>query len=257
MIDLSRSSVLITGGSDGIGRGLAERFLALGAMVLVTGRSRAKLERAAEDLPALRTFVNDVSDPVEREALAKHVREALPTLNILINNAGIQRRVSLAADTAGWHERQQELDTLLAGPVHLNHLLAPLLVAQPMPSLIVNVTSGGAFVPQVFAPLYSACKAAIHSYTVTLRHALANTTCRVVELIPPRVQTSLGDAAPGFGAPLPDFCDAVFAELAAGVADEIGYGTTVNIGRASRQELDGHFQQSAARFAVETYAGKS
>ena len=257
MIELSRSSVLITGGSDGIGRGLAERFLAAGSMVLVTGRSRAKLEHAAQELPALRTFVNDVSSPAEREVLAKHVHEALPTLNILINNAGIQRRVPLAADTAGWHERQQELDTLLAGPVHLNHLLAPLLVAQPMPSLIVNVTSGGAFVPQVFAPLYSACKAAIHSYTVTLRHALAATSCRVVELIPPRVQTSLGNgAASGLGAPLGDFCDSVFAELAAGVADEIGYGMTANIGRASRQELDGHFQQSVARFAVQTYAGK-
>ncbi|MEO8905920.1 MAG: SDR family NAD(P)-dependent oxidoreductase [Polyangiaceae bacterium] len=257
MIDLRRSSVLITGGSDGIGRGLAERFLAAGAMVLVTGRSREKLERAAQELPALRTFVNDVSNAAEREVLAKHVHDALPTLNILINNAGVQRRIALAADTAGWSERQQELDTLLCGPVHLNHLLVPLLVAQPVPSLVVNVSSGGAFVPQVFAPLYSACKAAIHSYTVTLRHALANTTCRVVELIPPRVQTSLGDAGASFGAPLADFCDSVFAEFASGVADEIGYGTTANISRASRQELDGHFQQSAARFDVQTYARKN
>ena len=256
MIDLRQSSVLITGGSEGIGLGLAERYLAAGAMVLVTGRSRAKLERAAQALPALRTFVSDMSHPGEREVLAKHVHEALPTLNILINNAGIQRRVSLAEDGATWAERQHELDTLLAGPVHLNHLLVPLLVAQPMPSMVVNVTSGGAFVPQVFAPLYSACKAAVHSYTVTLRHALQSTSCRVVELIPPRVQTTLGAASPSFGAPLPDFCDSVFAELCAGLADEVGYGTTANIGRASRQELDAHFQQSVARFAVPTYARK-
>ena len=222
MIDLRQSSVLITGGSEGIGLGLAERYLAAGAMVLVTGRSRDKLERAAQALPALRTFVSDMSHPAERELLAKHVHEALPTLNVLINNAGIQRRVSLAEDSAAWAERQHELDTLLAGPVHLNHLLVPLLVSQPMPSMVVNVTSGGAFVPQVFAPLYSACKAAVHSYTVTLRHALQSTSCRVVELIPPRVQTTLGAASPSFGAPLPDFCDAVFAELCAGQARYAG-----------------------------------
>jgi uncharacterized oxidoreductase len=254
-MDVSGSSVLITGGSEGIGLGLAARYIAAGAMVLVTGRSRAKLERAASELPALRIFESDVSDPYEREALAKHVREAMPTLNVLVNNAGIQRRVSLAADAAGWTERQREMDTLLAGPVHLNHLLVPLLLEQPGPSMVVNVTSGGAFVPQVFAPLYSACKAAVHSYTVTLRHALAGTTCRVVELIPPRVQTALGDAAaPAFGAPLNAFCDSVFAELAQGEAEEIGYGMTANIGRLSREELDAAFEQSAARFQVPKYA---
>jgi uncharacterized oxidoreductase len=227
-------------------------------MVLVTGRSRAKLERAAQDLPALRIFESDVSDAAQREALAKHVRDAMPTLNVLINNAGIQRRVSLASETAEWGERQREMDTLLAGPVHLNHLLVPLLLSQPGESLVVNVTSGGAFVPQVFAPLYSACKAAIHSYTVTLRHALANTPCRVVELIPPRVQTALGDtAAANLGAPLDPFCDAVFAELVKGESSEIGYGTTAGIARISRQELDAHFERMSAHFEVARYAVKN
>jgi uncharacterized oxidoreductase len=250
------ASVLITGGSEGIGLGLAKRYLAAGAMVLVTGRSRAKLERAASELPALRIFESDVSDAAERELLAKHVREALPTLNVLINNAGIQRRVALASDGAAWSERQRELDTLLAGPVHLNHLLVPLLLEQPEPSVVVNVTSGGAFVPQVFAPLYSACKAAMHNYTMTLRHALSHTRCRVVELIPPRLQTALGQSAAGLGVPLEAFCDSVFDELANGDATEIGYGTTADIARLSRAELDAHFEQMSARFVVERYGAK-
>jgi uncharacterized oxidoreductase len=187
--------------------------------------------------------------------LAQHVRTALPNLTVLLNNAGIQRRISLAADTAAWAERQHEIDTLLSGPVHLNHLLVPLLLEQGGPSSVVNVTSGGAFVPQVFAPLYSACKAALHSYTVTLRHALAGTQCRVVELIPPAVQTTLASGpAASHGAPLDAFCDAAFAALVQGESNEIGYGPTAGIERASRAELDAAFEKSAARFAVPVYA---
>src|SRR6202012_4002762 len=124
-----------------------------------------------------------------------YIRENMPDITILINNAGIQRRIGLAADTASWTERQAEIDILLSAPIHLNHLLIPILLSHGQPSLIVNVTSGGAFIPQVFAPVYSACKAALHSYTMPLRHSLKNTTCRVIELIPPAVQTAL--AGPG------------------------------------------------------------
>ncbi len=251
MSSLDAESILITGGSDGIGLGLARRFLSRGATVLVTGRSSTKLATAARELPALRTIKSDASRPEEREALAVHVREQLPNLTWLINNAGIQRRVSLALDTAPWAERQQELDLLLAAPIHLNHLLAPLLVAQPRPTVIVNVSSGGAFVPQVFAPVYSACKAALHSYSGTLRHALARTQCRVVELIPPAVQTSL--ANPPHGAPLDEFCDAVFAELIEGSATHVGYGPTRGIEQLSPSELEAAFTQSANRANVQRY----
>ncbi|HTV30833.1 MAG TPA: SDR family NAD(P)-dependent oxidoreductase, partial [Xanthobacteraceae bacterium] len=164
--------MLITGGAEGIGRGLAARFAAAGARVLVTGRSREKLERAASEL-RVETLVNDLSRAAEREALARHMSEVMPGLNVLINNAGIQRRVSLASDTAPWDERQVEIDTLLSAPVHLNHLLVPGMLAHGRSSLIVNVTSGGAYIPQPFAPIYSACKAALHSYTMNLRFALA------------------------------------------------------------------------------------
>ena len=136
---------------------------------------------------------------------------------LLINNAGIQRRVSLASDTASWSEHQAEIDTLLSGPVHLNYLLVPLMLRHRQASLIVNVTSGGAFIPQVFAPIYSACKAAVHSYTVTLRHALRETGVRVVELIPPAVRTALAGPASTHGAPLDEFCELQFSRHSSGV----------------------------------------
>jgi NAD(P)-dependent dehydrogenase (short-subunit alcohol dehydrogenase family) len=106
-----------------------------------------------------------ISKVEERHALASHVESHLPDLDVLINNAGIQRRVSLASDTVAWPERQAEIDILLSAPVHLNHLLIPLILRSNEPGMIVNVTSGAAFVPQVFAPLYSASKAALHNYT--------------------------------------------------------------------------------------------
>lgn len=248
---LQADSVLITGGSDGIGLGLARRFLARGATVLVTGRSETKLAAAASSAPGLLTLANDIGDPRQREALAHHVRERLPGITWLINNAGIQRRVSLAADDAPWEQRQKEIDILLAAPVHLNHLLVPLLVSKNSPTTIVNVTSGGAYVPQVFAPVYSACKAALHSYTVTLRQSLEKTRCRVVELAPPAVQTSL--AVPAHGAPLDAFCDAVFEELVGGASSCVGYGPTVGIEQRSRTELDDLFVQSARRAGVRQY----
>lgn len=251
-MDLKLAQVLITGGSEGIGYGLAGRFLAAGSKVMVTGRNASKLEKAAGELPGLQTYVNDIRDPLQREALAEHAREAMPGLNVLINNAGIQRRVSLASDQAEWAERQAEIDILLSAPVHLNHLLIPSLLEGDKPGLIVNVTSGGAYIPQVFAPVYSACKAALHSYTMTLRHSLANTSCRVMEIIPPAVQTALAGPGLNHGAPLNEFCDAVFASLIRGDQQEIGFGPTQNLQMmiTAQRTL---FRENASRFPVKTY----
>lgn len=123
------TGVLITGGSEGIGRALAARYLAAGSQVLVTGRSAQKLETAKRDLPGLQTLLNDIGRPDEREAVARHVEAHMPKLNVVINNAGIQRRVSLAADTGPWAERQAEIDILLAGPVHLKSSAHPINAA--------------------------------------------------------------------------------------------------------------------------------
>jgi uncharacterized oxidoreductase len=249
------ATVLITGGSEGIGRGFAARYLAAGSKVLITGRSAEKLEKAACELPGLFTFVNDIGRPEEREALASHVRSHLPDLNILINNAGIQRRISLASDTAAWRERQAEIDILLSAPVHLNHLLIPLMLRSQKPGMIVNVTSGGAFVPQVFAPIYSASKAALHSYTVTLRHALQGTPLRVVELVPPAIRTALAGPGATHGAPLDEFCDAVFERMQSGDSNVIGFGPTdTQEFRQMLEVAEPFFKASAGRFPVATYA---
>jgi uncharacterized oxidoreductase len=248
-------NVLITGASRGIGLGLAARYLHAGHQVMITGRSTAQLDRAAIASPGLQTYRNDIGRPEERERLADHVRATMPNLDTIINNAGIQRRIPLAADNASWAERQAEIDILLAGPVHLNHLLIPTMLQHGRPSMIVNVTSGGAFVPQPFAPLYSACKAALHSYTVNLRYALANTPCRVVELIPPAVATGLAGPGNTHGATLDDFCDTVFPALRNGADNEVGYGVTDSPAfRTQVQAATAAFEQFATRFPIEAYA---
>jgi len=251
-VDLRGACVLITGGSEGIGRGLAERFLKAGSTVVVTGRSQERLERAARELAGLHVFRNDISQPGERIRLAEHIKSQFPNLNVVINNAGIQRRIALAADLAPWAERQTEIDTLLSAPIHLNHLLIPPMLKHGRPCWMVNVTSGGAFIPQIFAPIYSACKAALHSYTMTLRHALHGTSIRVVELIPPAVQTGLAPSP--HGAPLDEFCDAVFAALSSG-NETIGFGPTDTPEfRQLIEVAEPLFKQRSASFPVPTYS---
>lgn len=254
-LNMSRSHVLITGGSSGIGCGLAERFHAAGATVLVTGRSAENLDRMTRKWTGLRTFAGDIGQAEDREALAAHVRQTMSNINILINNAGIQRRVGLADDRAAWSERQAEIDILLSGPIHLNHLLIPVMLAHGSPSLIVNVTSGGAFVPQPFSPIYSACKAALHSYTVNLRFALADSAISVKELIPPAVATGLAGADAAHGAPLETYCDAVFTQLVSGQHDEVGFGMTASDAFVAAQApYKALFAELSGRFPIRTYA---
>ncbi len=253
-MDLKQANVLITGASEGIDLGLAQRFIAAGSRVLVTGRGEEKLLAAQRRYPGLEIFVNDIGIAEQREILATYIKQNMPGVNVVINNAGIQRRIALAADTAPWSERQAEIDILLSAPVHLNHLLIPVILRHQNPSVIVNVTSGGAYIPQVFAPIYSACKAALHSYTITLRHALADTTCRVVELMPPAVQTALAGPGQNHGANLVEFCDSVFKRLAQSQDTEIGFGPTDNlIQQINGRSLAEIFQQSSLRFPISTY----
>ena len=123
------TQVLVTGGSAGIGLGLARRHLAAGHRVLVTGRTPGRLAAAADLLPGLETFVNDIATPEGRLLLAEHVRRTMPDLDVLINNAGVQRRVGIAEDRSTWAEAQEEIDVLFAAPVHLGRLLVPLMLA--------------------------------------------------------------------------------------------------------------------------------
>jgi uncharacterized oxidoreductase len=254
LFPISRSTALITGGSAGIGLALALRLQRAGSTVIITGRSQRRLDEAAAAHPGLLPIQSDIGKPEDRERLAVALTREHPGLNIVINNAGIQRRVALAEDNAPWAERQAEIDVLLAGPIHLNDLLVPQMLAHGQPSLIANITSGGAYVPQPFAPAYSACKAALHSYTVILRHALAETPCRVVEIAPPAVKTALAGEGSAHGAPLDAFADAVFARLTQTDDEMIGFGMTdAPEFKAAIRPLAEMFGPFAERFPVATY----
>jgi uncharacterized oxidoreductase len=238
-VDLGGSTILITGGASGIGLALAERFLRAGSEVIVCGRREAKLREAQASHPQLAVRVCDLAEAREREALFRWAVAEFPRLNVLVNNAGIQRRVHLASPEE-WDETGQEIAINLEAPIHLSRLFIPHLLAQKRP-FIVNVTSGLAFAPLAGVPIYCATKAALRSFTLSLRHQLASTPIQVVEIVPPAVNTDLG--GPGlhtFGVPVEEFADAVMARLREGDL-EIPYGFSVQASRASREELEALF----------------
>ncbi len=230
-MELSGNTALVTGGATGIGLAIARRLLAAGSRVIVCGRREEALRAAAAAHPGLVTRVCDVASEGEREALAAWVTAEHPELNVLVNNAGVQRRLQLAAGEP-WSDTRQEIAINFDAPVHLTLRLLPHLRARP-DAAVVNVTSGLAFVPLAGVPVYCATKAALRSFTLSLRYQLVGSSVRVVEVIPPAVDTDLG--GPGlhtFGAPLDEFADAVMARLAAGEL-EIAYGMAEERARAA------------------------
>lgn len=239
-MNLSNRTVLITGGATGIGRALAQRLHARGCTVLVCGRRADKLAEAAAALPGLHTYACDLTDPAQRATLALRVVAEHPALDLVIHNAGIQNRVRFDAPGADWAAMHAEITTNLDAPIHLTQLLLPHLLARPE-AAILHVTSGLAFAPAAFAPVYSATKAALHSFTLSLRHQLRGTTVRVLELVPPAVNTDLG--GPGlhtFGEPVDAFVDAVLPRFEAGEL-EVGYAYAEAGRLAGRTETDAMF----------------
>lgn len=240
-MELNGRVVLVTGGGSGIGLALATRFLAAGSRVIICGRRESALRAAAAAHPGLITRVCDVSDEGERVALAAWVAEEHPDLDVLVNNAGVQRRVRLT-EPEPWSATHGEIAVNFDAAVHLALLLLPHLQTRPR-AAILNVTSGLAFAPIAAMPIYCATKAALHSFTLSLRHQLAGSTVRVIEIIPPAVDTDLG--GPGlhtFGVPLDEFADAAMARLVAGEV-EIAYGSAELGSRAAQQAFDGAFRQ--------------
>lgn len=231
---------MITGGATGIGLALARRFQQAGSTVLAVGRREDKLREAQQQLPGLHIRVCDVALATERVALVEWARREYPQLNVLVNNAGVQRRFQLTEEE-DWEVRRQELVINVEAPIHLTTLLLPHLRQQAAPA-ILNVTSGLAFAPMAQAPIYSATKAALHSFTLSLRHQLAATPIQVLEIVPPAVNTDLGGAGlHTWGVPVDVFADSVMERLAAG-EQEVGYGTSEEIRRASREQIDARFQ---------------
>lgn len=237
----TQNTVLITGGASGIGLALAERFLKHDNQVIICGRREEKLREAQTKHPGLLTRVCDVASEADRIALLRWVERDHPHLNVLVNNAGIQRRLDLSKGEE-WKNTREELVINLEAPIHLSSLFIPHLLRQKNPT-IVNVTSGLSFVPLANVPVYSATKAALHSFTLSLRHQLAKGPIGVVEIIPPAVDTDLGGVGlHTFGVPLAEFADAVWVKLAAGEA-EIAYGMSEKSSQASRAGLEEMFRR--------------
>ena len=239
-MNMQHNTILLTGGGSGIGLALAERLHAAGNTVLICGRDAAKLQAAAERLPGLRILVCDVALATERQRLFEWALAEAPQLNVLFNNAGIQRQVRLAENTEDWAARAAEIAINVEAPLHLTALFGAHLQRQAT-AAIVNVSSGLAFVPLARAPIYSATKAAVHSFTQSLRWQLAGTSVQVIEVIPPAVHTNLGGTDHSFGVPLDEYADDVMRQLTAGHL-EIAYGTSAKSSQASRAELDAVFQ---------------
>ncbi|MEK8128871.1 SDR family NAD(P)-dependent oxidoreductase [Paenibacillus filicis] len=233
------NTILITGGGSGIGLAFAERFVKAGNTVIITGRREHVLQEAKEKYPSLIRRVSDLDMESERVALFDWVTANYPEVNVLVNNAGIQQGFSVLKGDAknNWSYYSKEITTNLEAPFHLSMMFAPYFATKEE-ATIVNVTSGLAFTPYVVVPIYSATKAALHSFTMSLRYQLSDTSVEVIEVAPPAVNTDLGGAGGHTqGEPLDAFTDGIFKGLEEGKT-EIGYGTSISRLRMSRDEID-------------------
>ena len=185
------NTILITGGATGIGLALAEVFLKAGNEVIICGRRKQRLLEAQSLLPEVQIKTCDVTDAAERQALFEWTVANFPRLNILINNAGIQRPLDFTNGAAdGPHASADEIETNLQAPIQLAALFIPQLRTQAA-SAIVNITSVLGFIPLATVPVYCATKAALHTFSWALRHQLRGTPIKVFEVAPPVVDTEL------------------------------------------------------------------
>lgn len=191
-MELKNNTILITGGTSGFGLEFAKRLLELGNTVIVTGRDPVKLASAKKNLAGLQTFQSDVSNPKEIAELYEKVTAQFPKLNILINNAGQMRKISLHDTSIGLSDITREIEINLMGPIRMVQAFLPHL-KQMKSAAILNVTSGLALVPFPIAPIYGATKSGLRSYTKSLRVQLKNTNIKVFELVAPAAKTPLND----------------------------------------------------------------
>jgi len=240
-MQLSGNTILVTGGASGIGLALAVRFLEKGNEVIICGRREDKLIEAAVQHSGLKTRVCDVALAKDRKALVEWATVEFPDLNVLVNNAGIQRAVDLKGNEA-WESTHSEIAINLEAPIELSRLFYPHLSRQKS-AAILNVTSGLSFIPLANVPVYCATKAALHSFTLSLRYQLAGGPVEVIEIIPPAVDTDL--QAPGlhkFGVNIDEFADAVFVGLKES-KNEIAYGTALTASLANKDEQNAIFKR--------------
>ena len=244
---LSANTVLITGGGSGIGLALAEAFVQHGSEVIICGRSAERLEAVQRRHPALHTKVSDLSEVAGCQELALWVADRFERVNVLVNNAGIQRDIDFTRGANDLLAGENEVRVNLEAPILLSALMVP-LIAGKHPAAIINVTSGLGFVPSARMPVYSAPKAGLHAFSMALRRQLAPTGIQVFEVVPPAVNTGLNSAGRARRPQLKidlepaEFVAAVMADLQADVA-EIGYGFSADVICASREQIERRFEQ--------------
>jgi uncharacterized oxidoreductase len=212
-MQLTGNTILITGGGSGIGRGLAEAFHKLGNKVIIAGRRKQALDDTTAANPGMKSASLNIEDAKSIRAFASEMSANYPALNVVIQNAGIMRSESLDTHQDDLAEAESIIATNLLGPIRLNAALLPQLQKLPV-ATIMTVSSGLAFVPLAVTPTYCATKAAIHSFTQSLRYQLRSTSIEVLELIPPYVQTDLmGGAKDPRAMPLAKYIAEVMAIL--------------------------------------------
>jgi uncharacterized oxidoreductase len=238
---MQSNTILITGGTSGIGKGLAEAFHQKGNQIIITGRREDRLRSVSAANPGMRYFPLDVADPASVRNTARKIIQEFPTLNCVFNNAGIQNRHDFVSDRPIDDSAiATEVQTNLLGLIRVTVEFLPHLKKQPA-AVLLNVSSGLAFIPMAVFPVYCATKAAVHSFTLTLRQQLRGSGVKVIELIPPYVATELGGpsktAAPGAlrQMPLETFVAETMEELA-GDGDEIAIGGAKNLFAAVNPE---------------------
>ncbi|MDR3602583.1 MAG: SDR family NAD(P)-dependent oxidoreductase [Desulfosporosinus sp.] len=246
---LSGNTVLITGGATGIGFALAEEFLDKGNKVIICGRREQKLLEAQKKHPDLSIKVCDVADELSRKELYEWIKANFPDVNVLINNAGIQRNIDFTKGTEELFSGENEIRINLEGPIFLSALFIPLLSGKNE-AAIVTVTAGSGFFPAANQPVYSATKAGMHMFSVIIRQQLAQTGIRVFEAIAPGIlDTELNlEGRVKFRRENPNFTTPSPAEYVATVLKgmeennyEIGYDYTIDWKNASRADLDKMF----------------
>ena len=241
------NTILITGGATGIGFALAEAFVKAGNKVLICGRREAKLKEARGKLPQIQTIPCDLLKKEDRESFCDWVRDNHEDLNILVNNAGIQRAIDLRKGTAELFVGEDEVQINFAAPIHISTYFAPLL-SKKKEAAIINVSSGLGFVPIAAMPVYCATKAGIHMFTISLRHQLKDTAVKVFEIVPPAVNTELGKDTTGEseqeyrGIP-PSVVAAATMKALANDEYEVVVGEARDLVEGSRKDFSKSFQE--------------
>ena len=235
---ISGNTILITGGATGIGLGMTERFVKEGNKVIICGRRPDVLAEARQKFPSILTKEVDLADEGQRIELFEWIAENHGELNVLINNAGIQQRLSIAEEDF-YAKAKLEMAINIEAPIHLTALFQKLEKL----TTVMNVTSGLAFVPMVSAPVYCATKSFLHSFNSSLFKLLGKRGIEVIEIIPPGLNTDLGgkglhDNFP----PVSEFVESIFQQLAEGKS-KLTFGMSAMMVKASQEEMENAFNR--------------